>query len=136
MDSPIFIPAQPRVRRQRADAATLTPAPPAQALILQAAAYEEAEENAVVLTFDRAIDIVGLDGAQITVNDGVYVGSVFAATGAATMLSPASVRIVMNPIGEAELGLVTLTASAASGIVAVDDGGTWAGLTDEPLPFP
>jgi hypothetical protein len=100
------------------------------------AAYEEGDENAVVLTFDRAIDIAGLDGAQITVNDGVYVGSVFAATGAATMLTPASVRITMNPIGEAELGAVTLSASATSGIVAVDDGGTWSGAVDEPLPFP
>jgi hypothetical protein len=100
------------------------------------AAYEEGDDNAVVLTFDRAIDIAGLDGAQITVNDGVYVGSVFAATGAATMLTPASVRIVLEPIGEAEIGAVTLTASAASGIVAVDDGGTWAGVTALGLPFP
>jgi hypothetical protein len=98
------------------------------------AAYEEGDENAVVLTFDRAIDIAGLDGAQITVNDGVYVGSVFAATGAATMLTPASVRIVMNPIGEAEIGVVTLTASVANGIVALD-GGTWAGAVDQVLPF-
>jgi hypothetical protein len=54
----------------------------------------------------------------------------------ATMLTPASVRIFMNPIGEAEVGAVTLSASAASGIVAVDDGGTWSGASALALPFP
>ena len=29
-----------------------------------------------------------------------------------------------------------LTASAATGIVAVDDGGTWAGIVDQSLPYP
>jgi hypothetical protein len=104
--------------------------------VLESAVYEEGEEVAIVLTFDRAIDIAGMDGAQIVVNDGVYVGNRFAATGAATMLTPASVRILMNPIGEAEVGAVTLTASAASGIAAVDDGGMWGGVTDVELPFP
>jgi hypothetical protein len=123
-------------RRKRRAPATSEPTPPQQELILESAAYEEGEENAIVLTFDRAIDIAGLDGAQIVVNDGVYVGSVFAATGAATMLSPARVRILMSPIGEAEIGAVTLTATADTGIVAVDDGGTWAGAVNQALPFP
>jgi hypothetical protein len=130
---PLYYPSTPRIRRKPRPVAETT-AP--QELMLESAAYEEGEENAVVLTFDRAIDIAGLNGTQITVNDGVYVGSVFAATGAVTMLTPASVRIMMNPIGEAEVGAVTLSASAASGIVAVDDGGTWSGATAEPLPFP
>jgi hypothetical protein len=42
----------------------------------------------------------------------------------------------MNPIGEAEIGAVTLTATAETGIVAVDDGGTWAGAVNQTLPFP
>jgi hypothetical protein len=131
---PILVPRIPFIRRRRRPPIATTA--PAVELILESAAYEEGEENAVVLTFDRAVDIAGLDGAQITVNDGVYVGSVFAATGAATMLTPTSVRIVLEPIGEAEIGAVTLTASATSGIIAVDDGGTWAGAVDLALPFP
>jgi hypothetical protein len=134
----MLLPAPPKFPRKRNRPSTRPSArkAPGQELILEAAAYEEGDENAIVLTFDRAIDVAGLDGTQITVNDGLYVGSVFAATGAVTMLSPASVRIVMNPVGEAEIGAVTLTASAASGIVAVDDGGTWAGVTALGLPFP
>jgi len=31
---------------------------------------------------------------------------------------------------------VRLSAGAANGIVAVDDGGTWAGTTNTELPFP
>jgi hypothetical protein len=29
-----------------------------------------------------------------------------------------------------------LTATSATGIVAVDDGGTWAGVSDLSMPFP
>jgi hypothetical protein len=134
MTPPTFSLAPHRTHRKRRTHSGAAPTP--QELILETAAYEEGEENVILLTFDRAIDIAGLDGTQITVNDGVYVGSVFAATGAVTMPTPASVRIVMNPIGEAEVGSVTLSASATSGIAAVDDGGTWGGATNLELPFP
>ena len=33
-------------------------------------------------------------------------------------------------------GDISLTASAGTGIVAENDGGTWAGVTDLALPFP
>jgi len=47
----------------------------------------------------------------------------------------AIVEITLVPIGTAS-GALRISATAASGIVAVDDGGTWAGVTDLGLPFP
>ena len=130
----LFPSAKFRKPRRRAKGA---PSAPPAALTLVAAAFDDASEvPAMTLTFDRAIDVAGLDGYQVTLADGVYAGLLYAATGTVTMLSPASVRIELNTIGEAEPGGVHLTATAASGIVAVDDGGTWGGVTDLELPFP
>jgi len=46
------------------------------------------------------------------------------------------VSVNLQVVGEPTGALTTLTASAATGIVAVDDGGTWAGTTNTELPFP
>ena len=104
------------------------------ALNLVAATYEEVVS--VSLTFDRPIDIGALAGGQITVDDGAVAGILYAATGVATLTDPQTVRIELVEIGLSGGPGTRLTASAASGIVAVDDGGTWGGVSELELPFP
>ena len=109
--------------------------PPPAPLVLVAAAFSE--DETLTLTFDRAISVAGLDGTQVVVDDADLVGNRYDASGGSvTVLSPASVRLAMTVIGLYTQSGVHLTASASSGIVAVDDGGTWAGVTDLALPFP
>ena len=127
---PTIIPAKRRVRRKRKQ----IPSTPPAALNLVAAEYEEG--IAVLLTFDRAIDIAALDGAAITVDDGAVIGSLFDATGTATLIGPAIVRLELEDIGPSVAPDVRLSASAGTGIVAVDDGGAWGGVSDVALPFP
>ena len=126
-----YNPAKRRVRRKPKQVASSS-APVA--LNLVAATYEEVVS--VSLTFDRPIDIAGLVGGQITVDDGAVAGILYAGTGVATLTGPQTVRIELIEIGLSSGPGTRLTASAASGIVAVDDGGTWGGVSELELPFP
>jgi hypothetical protein len=121
----------PRTRKARAKRKRT---PPPAALVLVAATYEEVVS--VSLTFDRPIDIAGLVGAQITVDDGAVAGILYAGTSVATLTDPQTVRIELVEVGVSGDPGTRLTASAANGIVAVDDGGEWAGVSDVELPFP
>ena len=60
-------PLYPRKRKPRPKAQPTPPAPPV-ALVLVSAVYEGGA--AVTLTFDRPIDIAGLDGSSVIVDDG------------------------------------------------------------------
>jgi hypothetical protein len=51
-------------------------------------------------------------------------------------LSPTTLRVFLAGIAEWIGEGVTISVSAANGIVAADDGGAWAGATDLALPFP
>ncbi len=119
-------------RRSRARSKRRRSAPPA-ALTLVAAEYDAA--TLVRLTFDRPIDIAGIVASAIVVSDGPYEAARFAGTGAAELSAPATVELPLELTGPASGPIVTLTASALNGIVAVDDGGTWAGVADVELPF-
>ena len=99
-------------------------------------AAEFGEATWVRLTFDRPINIAALVGPQVTIDDAPITEFRWAGTATATLLGPAIVRIDVALAGPASGPGTTLTASAATGIVAVDDGGTWAGVSDLPLPFP
>jgi hypothetical protein len=90
----------------------------------------------VRLTFDRAINIAAISTGAIIVNDNDDVGEKFEGQGAATLLAPETVEIGLVPAGGPSGTGITLTASAANGIVAVDDGGTWVGVTDFALSVP
>ena len=125
------LPAKPRVRRTRRPAPASS-TPPA-ALTLVSAAYDPGA--AVDLTFDRAIDIAGMDPASFVVSDGDY-GFQYAGTEESELLSPTTLRVVLVGIGEWSEPGVTMTASSANGIVAEGDGGTWAGVSGLALPFP
>ncbi len=130
---PTFTPAPRRVHRRRKQGASSPPAPAA--LTLLEAAYDEVAQT-LRLTFDRAIDVAGLDGGQIVVDDGAITGTRYEAVGPATLDGPAAVVIGLLELGPTEDPGTLLSAGAGNGIVAIDDGGTWAGVTDLALPFP
>ena len=130
MQNPPFITAKRRVNRKRRSDVSSAPA----ALVLVSGVYISAAS--VRLTFDRAIDIDGLNSAVFVVNDNDDVGEKFEGSGAGTLLSATTVEITITPAGGPSGSGITLTASAANGIVAVDDGGAWAGVTDFALSVP
>lgn len=134
MDShtlPPFIPRKPI--RYRPRTARAPQAGPPVALTLVAATYSTGAW--VRLTFDRNVNIAGIHVANITVNDDpsdeAYVGS-----GAATLFSANTVQVPLVVAHSSSGPGIALTATNATGIVAVDDGGTWAGVTNVALPFP
>src|SRR5687768_2021401 len=132
----MLIPVPPKYRKNRGRGlAGAPPAAPAATLTLVEAAYDEVAQT-IRLTFDRAIDIATLDGAQITVDDGAITGSRYEAVGAASLDGPAAVVIGLLELGPTEDPGTLLSAGAGTGIVAVDDGGTWSGVTDVALPYP
>ena len=132
MNPSTFIPAKRRVGRKRALIAASAPVPPVD-LVLVSATYVQGAS--VTLTFDRAIDIAGFDGSVVIVRDAAE-ALLFDATGGAELLSPAVARLTLVPVeGDSTPG-VTMNASPTNGIVAVDDGGTWAGVSELPLPWP
>jgi hypothetical protein len=92
-------------------------------------------EPAVELTFDRAIDIASINPSAIQVNDDEITGNLFAGTSGATLANASTVHLPLTVIGVSEGGRVLLSATDASGIEAMDDGGTWAGVSDLELPF-
>ena len=130
MPTPItMIPSKPRLRRKRRRPGA--PAPVA-ALTLVAAMYDAGDAQ-VWLTFDRAVNIDAIVPGQVTVADGPG-GVRFEGTGAELIL-PEQVLITLQPAGAASGADVTLTATAATGIVAADDGAAWAGASGVELPF-
>ena len=130
---PTFIPRKPFRHRAR-EHATATATPPA-ALTLVSATYD-IETESVILAFDRAVDASAYDPAAITVQDGVYAGGLFVGSGPASVINPTTIQVLLEQIGSPTVPDVELSATALSGIVAVDDGGAWAGVTGLVLPFP
>ena len=127
-------PLYPSRRKPKAKKPSKLPTPPPAALTLVSAMY--AEGQWVDLTFDRAVDIDAIVVTEIIVDDAATSGSQWRGTGTATLVDPVTVRV---PVSEWSVAVGTgtdLIASAATGIVAVDDGGTWAGVTMLALPFP
>lgn len=127
-----FKTVKPRVHRRRRS--VTTPAPPA-ALTLVSATYD-IETESVTLVFDRAVDASAYDPAAITVQDGEFAGGLFVGSGPASVVNPTTIQVFLEEIGSPTVSDVELSATAATGIVAVDDGGTWAGVTNVVLPFP
>ena len=128
-------PLQPPRRRSGSKRRRTQPTPPTPvALVLVSAIYDAGA--AVTLTFDRAIDIAGLDGSVIIVEDGVSSQFRYAGTAGATLLAPATVQIELAGVEEFVGPDVRLNVGITNGIVAIDDGGTWLGASDVELPFP
>ena len=90
---------------------------------------------AVTLVFNQAIDISGFMVTEVTVSDAEH-DQLWDAENGANLLDPVTVQIGLLQTGEATGPGVTMSASAANGIVAVDGGEPWVGCTDLGLPFP
>ena len=126
-------PLYPRKRRRQPKAARyVVPVAPT----LVSASLEGEGDVLVRLTFDRAVDVAGIVPAQVTVNDGGGTGLAYAGAGLDDTPSPEQLVLSLAETGPAAPGATTLSASGATGIVAVDGGAAWAGVTELELPFP
>ena len=131
----MLTPSVPRFqKRYMAPKGRAAEAPPV-ALTLVSATYDT-DDFSVVLTFDRAVDASALVASAITLDDGVYAAGSFVGSGPATVVNPTTIKVFLEEIGGPSVPDVELSATAATGIVAVDDGGTWPGVTGLVLPFP
>jgi hypothetical protein len=127
-----FKTARRRVHRKRRSS-VMTPAP-LQTLVLVSASYDE-NVPMVFLTFDRPVNALAMAVGAVTVNDGSINSGIYGGVGAPGVESPTVISVVLEYLADAPVGPVTLSATALSGIVAVDDGGTWAGVSELGLPF-
>jgi hypothetical protein len=126
-----FQPRKPYRHRAREHATSEAPV----ALTLVAATYD-IETESVILAFDRGVNVSVFDPAAITVQDGVYAAGLFVGSGPATVVNPTTIQVFLEQIGSPTVSDVELSATAGTGIVAADDGGTWGGVTGLVLPFP
>ena len=123
-------------RRRRARRKRPVPAPPVAPLTLTAAELF-ADDQYIVLTFDRAVDISAIDTTAIFVRDGFFtLYQYYGTPGGATLESPTSVKLLLTIYSAWSDGEVRLIASDATGIVASGDGAAWAGAADLALPYP
>src|SRR5690348_7117346 len=88
-----------KFRKHRGRPIRKAPSGPA-ALTLVSAAYSE--DGFVTLAFDRAVDIAGFDGDQVTVVDEAINASIYRATGSATLLNATTLRADLEYVGPAE----------------------------------
>jgi hypothetical protein len=123
-----FPPAKRKGRGRPAEAT------PPQTLVLVSANYDETVP-VLTLIFDRAIDASGFVAGQVIVNDGSFLNGVYGGVGPATVEGPTRISVALEFLAAAPLAPVTLTATALTGVTAVDDGGTWAGVSELGLPF-
>ena len=91
---------------------------------------------ALTLVFDRAIDIAAFVPSAITVEDPSGSGFGFVGTGVVDTPNPLTVVVEMGSTGSAEGTLDVVNATAGTGIVAVDDGAPWSGVSGLGLPYP
>jgi hypothetical protein len=129
----VLPPAKRKSLGRPTDAMANRPAPP-QTLVLVSASYDE-NEPVLFLTFDRAVDASAFVAGQVIVNDGSFDSGVYGGVGPAGILSPTQISVVLELLSGTPPGPVTMTATALTGLAAVDDGGTWAGVSDVGLPF-
>ena len=133
----MLTPSVPRFqKRYMAPKGRATEAPPPPLALTLVSATYDIETESVILSFDRAVDVADFDPAAITVQDGEFAAGLFVGSGPAEVVNPTTIQVFLEQIGSPTVNDVELSATAASGIVAVDDGGTWAGVTALVLPFP
>lgn len=93
------------------------------ALSLVAATFEPYGPK-IYPTFDRPVDILSLVVTAFEVKDGAN-GHRLAGFNTPSFITPSEVFIPMQIVEAFSRPDVLLTAEAANGIVAMDDGGTW-----------
>ena len=122
-------------RKRRGQSRRPRSAPPA--LMLVEAEFTYVGPGATLrLEFDRAIDLDAFVPAQITVNDNAGTGWQYGGTGVVDTPDPQTVVIEMAQTTPGTGFVNTMTASSSTGIVAVDDGAPWPGVTELGLPYP
>jgi hypothetical protein len=111
--------------------------PPPAVLTLVEASYSTDDGALVRLKFDRAIDIAGIDEGQIGVRDGLFLHQQLVGNaGGVVVIDPQTIDVYLTATGAYAGADQLLTATGATGIVAVDDGAAWAGVSDLALPWP
>ncbi len=103
--------------------------------VLTAASFDVRNDATLTLAFDRPIDVSGVDGSAIVVEDGVTTMVRFAATGGIVASSASSVTFILIPTGPYGGNRTLLDASAANGIRAADGGPPWGGAAGVVLPY-
>jgi hypothetical protein len=93
------------------------------------------ESPSLTLVFDRPVDVSAIDVALFRVDDAVLTSS-YVGYAAPIVVSPTTVQILLNGIGDYDGPGVILTAAPGNGIVAAGGGPAWAGAVDLELPFP
>jgi hypothetical protein len=132
----MLLPATPQFRRKRGSprkAGASSPPVPTP-LVLVSASYDSTE-LLLTLVFDRAVNPTLYIQEAFTVYDAMENMQWYMPDGM-EQLSPTTVRFslqAMEPIGG---GFIRMDVWAENGIVAVDDGQPWPGVTNLPLPFP
>lgn len=131
---PTFIPRKQRLQRKRhASASSAAPV----AFALASASYDHAASPpTLTLGFNRAIDVSGFGGDSVAVADGVFNNLSYLALGDVTLINPMTMRVVLAEQFSFSGAGVRLSAFDSNGIVAVDDGSPWDGVSDLALPFP
>jgi hypothetical protein len=127
-------PKEFRRRRKRSKRPATNPTPPPAALVLVAASFSTGDGAIMRLTFDRAIDVGNVDTSQIVLRDGMFLHQQLVGN-EVTVVDPTTIDLSMMATGPTGIAVQLLTASAMTGIVAVDNGGTWPGITNAELPI-
>src|SRR5688500_5300447 len=129
----IKVPPLPFLRRRRARRAQA--APPA--LVLEAAAFAfVGPGGTLTLSFDRAIALGGFAPSQVSVQDPAGTGFAYAGTGVVDTPDAQTVVVEMGQTVEAPGSSEVMSATGATGIVAIDDGASWPGVSNLGLPYP
>ena len=131
----IIIPPPKEYRRPR-PRASKKKAPPAPLTLVEAEFTFVGPGATLRLEFDRAIVVALFDPAQITVEDPSGTGWAYVGTGVVDTPNPQTVVVEMGQTTEAAGSLDVMSATGATGIVAVDDGAAWAGVSNLELPYP
>ena len=121
---PKFRKGRPALRRN--------PVPSTPGLVLQSVLYPANSGESIHLEFDRDINIGSINVGQILVSDSAL-NKIRQGTGSASLIDSQTVQIDLDDAGAYSGDDDVLNASNDTGIVAVDDGGTWAGVIDYPV---
>jgi hypothetical protein len=123
----IIPPPKPVKKQPKIRPPTVVPIPAGAPVTLVGATYNSEELN-LILEFDRAIDMSGFDPSQVAVRDGPTNSRMYTAVSPG-QLDPSTIAVSLTDAGPFVAEDVTLWATATTGIVAVDDGGTWPGVS-------
>ena len=122
----------PMLRRRRGQSRTEPSVPLPAGPVLVGVEY--LVSSYVRLTFDRDIDVSGIVPAKVRVND-AELGDLMEGSSPVMLLTPQRVEINLLYLSAATGPGLTLTVGPGNGIVALEDGAAWAGVTNVAIPF-